>query len=78
VADLLPETAEATVSAGASGVLMAPGVRTERITEVWRLLHPDQDALPAAPAPLAVPEQLGPFTWNPIVFGGGVPVGGWA
>ena len=78
VADLLPETTEATVSAGASGVLMAPEVRAERIAEVWRLLHPEQDALPTAPAPLAVPEQLGPFTWNPIVFGGGVPVGGWA
>jgi hypothetical protein len=78
VADLLPETTEATVSAGASGVRMAPEARVDRITEVWKLLHPEADALPSAPAALAVSDQLGPFTWSPIVFGGGVPVGGWA
>jgi hypothetical protein len=78
VADLLPETTEATVSTGASAVRMAPEFRADRVAEVYKLLHPEADALPSPPAPLAAPDQLGPFTWNPIVFGGGVPVGGWS
>jgi hypothetical protein len=33
---------------------------------------------PPPPPPPPLPEQLGPFTFNPIVFDDGVPVGGWA
>jgi hypothetical protein len=39
-------------------------------------VHKAALAAPRLAAPL--PEQLGPLNWNPIVFGGGVPVGGWA
>lgn len=59
---------------------MSSQFRADRISEIWRLLHPEQDAAPPPPAPPEppLPDLLGPFTWNPITFGGGVPVGGWA
>jgi hypothetical protein len=77
--NLLPEVSEASVSAGASGLRFDPVARTNELEGIWKLLHPNDAPTFAAPAfSSAVPNQVGPFNWSPIVFGGGVPVGGWA
>ncbi|HEY2267387.1 MAG TPA: hypothetical protein VGI96_32515 [Streptosporangiaceae bacterium] len=77
---LLPSAAAATASAGASAEMLDADTRRKELGQVWQELHSHLDAVPPPPplAAAALPTQLGPFTWNPIVFGGGVPVGGWA
>lgn len=76
---LLPDVSEASVSAGGSGVRFDPAERTNELAGIWKLLHPEDSPPFAAPAfSSEVPNQVGPFNWSPIVFGGGVPVGGWA
>ena len=81
LSDLVPLTYAATVSAGASAELSDPDIRLKSYASVWDLLHSHVEVVPPPPPPPpppSLPEQLGPFNWNPIVFGGGVPVGGWA
>lgn len=76
-----PHVAEATASIGASAVLHSFDARAQEFDPLWKTLHSHLEAVPAAPPPPPpppLPSQLGPFTWSPIVFGGGVPVGGWA
>jgi hypothetical protein len=82
VDDLLPPISVATASAGASAELVASSdLRLHEIVSLWESLHSHVEVTPppppTPPAP-PLPEQLGPFDWHPIVFGGGVPVGGWA
>jgi hypothetical protein len=81
VSELLPSVSEATASMGASAAMLDADSRSKEFGQLWEALHRHLDVVPAPP-PLAaappLPSQLGPFTWNPIVFGGGVPVGGWA
>lgn len=77
--DLLPRYREATVSAGGSGIPFEAKFREDLVGSIWEALHPvAPPPPPPPPPPPALPEQLGPFDWRPIVFGGGVPVGGWA
>jgi hypothetical protein len=78
---LLPPTSVATVSAGASAEQFDPRIQRDELVSIWDLLHRHLEVVPPPPPeppPPPLPEQLGPFTWSPIVFGGGVPVGGWA
>ena len=81
IADFVPVTSAATVSAGASAELAAIDIRDRDFTSVWEMLHGHLDVVPPPPPPPPpppLPTQIGPMNWNPIVFGGGVPVGGWA
>jgi hypothetical protein len=79
---LLPDTAAVTASIGDSAVMLDPAEKQKELEALWSQLHPDDPAPPMPAAqragPRALPDHLGPFNWNPIVFGGGVPVGGWA
>lgn len=81
LSELVPLTYAATVSAGASAEPYDSHVRDLELVSIWDALHGDVEVVvhhPPPPPPPPLPTQLGPFTWNPIVFGGGVPVGGWA
>jgi hypothetical protein len=81
IADFVPVTSAATVAAGASAELVATDVRDRDFTSVWEMLHSHLDVVPPPPPPPPpppLPTQIGPMLWSPIVFGGGVPVGGWA
>ena len=81
IGGFVPSSSEATVSAGASAVRYAADVRHDEFVSLWKALHSHVEHVvppPPPPPPPPLPEQLGPFSWNPIVFGGGVPVGGWA
>ena len=81
LSELVPLTSVATVSAGASAEQFDSDVRNRELVSVWDALHSHIQVVvppPPPPPPPALPSQLGPFDWNPIVFGGGVPVGGWA
>ncbi len=80
ITELLPSAAAATSSMGASAALLDADELDSEFGQLWQGLHRHLDAVPAPPplAAAALPTQLGPFTFNPIVFGGGVPVGGWA
>lgn len=76
-----PEATQAISSVGGAQVMATAADLEVRNAEIWKLLNPDagsQDPPPAPPAVHAAPSQLGPFNWSPIVFGGGVPVGGWS
>ena len=79
--ELVPLTSVATVSAGASAEPFNPDIRLHALGSIWDQLHSHVEVVPPPPPPPPapeLPEQLGPFDWRPIVFGGGVPVGGWA
>lgn len=79
VQKLVPRTAMATVSTGAAIIRSSPEEIQRHLESTWSVLHDhDQQPAPPPPPPPPPPEQLGPFNWSPIVFGGGVPVGGWA
>jgi hypothetical protein len=82
LSDLWPQASEATVSIGASEVQLVADARNGELVSLWKGLHEhlhvDVPPPPPPPPPPPLPEQLGPWDWNPIVFGGGVPVGGWA
>jgi len=80
--ELVPNVAEATATIGGSLRLLTEEQRTRKLRDLLntgpvfvRLPRPPP---PPPPPPPPLPEQLGPFAWNPIVFSGGVPVGGWA
>src|SRR5882724_2590554 len=77
---LLPDTAEVMASIGDSAVMLDPDSKQKDLEDLWAQLHPDATPppMPEKPRERGLPDHLGPFNWNPIVFGGGVPVGGWA
>jgi hypothetical protein len=73
-----PEAGQATASVGGSYRRWETSVKDAQIKGLWRALHPGAHPPPPPPPPPTPPppEQFGPFNWNPIVFGGGVAVGG--
>lgn len=79
---IAPETNQAMSTVGGAQVAATAAELQSRREELFESLDIDRDgdeaaSLAAFSAP-PLPNQLGPFTWSPIVFGGGVPVGGWS
>lgn len=78
--EFVPQAGQATAGIGGSIVPAEPRAREKELQTIWQALHSDSNRPPLPPSTgsHSLPDRLGPFNWNPIVFGGGVPVGGWA
>jgi hypothetical protein len=71
----VPLANQARANAGTSYTEAQNELRAKQLAELWQRLHPGEPPPPPPPPP-PLPTQIGPIAWNPIVFGGGVPVGG--
>jgi hypothetical protein len=83
--DLTPSVVSS-ASVGGSRVMVPADERASHVHDVFDIFIAfppgelggtiPEPTTPPPPPPL--PEELGPFSFNPIVFDDGVPVGGWA
>jgi hypothetical protein len=74
---LVPIAAQAKADAGGSFTAMREEELSRQLAVIWQALHPHEPSPPLQLPPPPLPTQIGPLNWT-IVFGGGVPVGGWA